>query len=66
MTQFKVGDKVQVTSKWGSDRGTAEVVKVLKTRIVLDNGERYDLDGYFVNRNTRGSARHITKVSTNA
>jgi hypothetical protein len=63
MSKFEVGDTVSVTTKWGVTRGTVTVEKVLKTRIVLSNGERYDLDGYFLGGNNRGSARHITLVS---
>lgn len=42
---FNEGDKVTIIGKFGNAKRTATVVKVLKSRLVLDNGERYTLSG---------------------
>lgn len=55
------GETVHVYSKWGTDRGLARIVKVLKTRVVLDDGRRFDLEGNYLNHTGRGPCAHIAK-----
>ena len=45
MQRFEVGDLVSIIGKFGDEKDVAEVVVVLKSRIVLSNGERYTHNG---------------------
>jgi len=57
--EFHEGQKVRITSKFGQARDERTIVKVLKTRVVLDNGERYNLDGTIV-----GSRGYLARTIT--
>ena len=57
MESFKVGDTVQVTGRFGNTKGTATVVKVLRTRVVLSNGDRYTLAGQKMDQDGRYGGR---------
>ena len=64
--EFKVGDQVRVTGKFGQEKGIRTVSAVLKTRLVLDDNTRYTLDGvYLMSGGTRGLSRTITKLEAN-
>lgn len=59
--QWHEGEKVSVYSKYGKYRGQGILIKVLKTRVVLDDGRRFDLEGNYFNHTGRGPCAHITK-----
>lgn len=59
MAKFTAGDTVRLVNRMGKVRGTATVTKVLKTRLVLDNGWRTDLDGFKIENGTRLIGAHI-------
>jgi hypothetical protein len=46
VARFEVGDKVHKTGRFGQDKGFSVVAEVLKTRLILEDGSRYDLDGH--------------------
>lgn len=46
MATFNEGDRVRLIGKFGQDKGQATIDKVLKTRLVLSNGWRCDLEGF--------------------
>lgn len=66
---FREGDRVAVTGRFGDSKGTATVIKVLKSRVVLDNGDRYTLSGDKLRSDgtiSRKIGQTISKAADNA
>lgn len=60
---LQVGDTVKITGAHGNSKGTATVAKVLRTRVVLDNGDRYTLDGIKMDQDGRYGGRIRQTIS---